>query len=459
MADHERYRILVVDDDPDILELLSDRLRLMRFQVTCAADGQEALRTLRQEPAPVTLLDLQLPGLGGLEILETIRSEGIQTTVIVITAWGTPQKAVEAMRAGAYDFIPKPLDPAHLEVVINKALERCALREENARLQTELCGLDRPLIGGSPAMLEVVRTAQQAAASNATILIRGESGTGKEILARAIHRWSPRKERPLVVVNCVALSEELLESELFGHEKGAFTGAYQLKRGKVELAEGGTLFLDEIGDIRPALQAKLLRLLQEQEFERVGGTRTLRGNLRFVAATNTDLERLLKQGTFRQDLYYRLNVVKLTLPPLRERKEDLGSLVQYFMEKYSAELRRLPKPVSPAAMAFLARHDWPGNVRELENAVERAVTLSTEPEIQPHDLPIFEPVAGTAVAAASLGSYHEAVLQFKRQLLQDALARTGGNQSRAADALGLQRTYLSRLLKEMGIREPNRSGS
>jgi DNA-binding NtrC family response regulator len=447
-----RRQVLVVDDDPDILDLLSDRLRLLGFEVSCAADGEEALRALRQDAAPVTLLDLQLPGLSGLQVLEAIRREAIATTVIVITAWGTLQKAVEAMRAGAYDFIPKPLDPAHLELVIMKALERYRLREENARLQTELSGLDRPLIGQSPAMRELVRTAQQAAASNATILIRGESGTGKEILARAIHRWSARRERPLVVVNCVALSEELLESELFGHEKGAFTGAHQLKRGKVELADGGTLFLDEIGDIRPALQAKLLRLLQEQEFERVGGTRTLRADLRFLAATNTDLERLMKQGAFRRDLYYRLNVVALCIPPLRDRKDDLEPLVRHFVEKYSAELRRLPKAVSPAAMALLARHGWPGNVRELENAIERAVTLSTDSDIQPHDLPIFESVPGAGAEPEAEGSYHAAVLAYKRHLLQEALAHSDGNQSRAAQALGLQRTYLSRLLKELGIR-------
>ncbi|HWU36109.1 MAG TPA: sigma-54 dependent transcriptional regulator, partial [Candidatus Acidoferrum sp.] len=271
-----RSRILVVDDDPDIRDLLSDRLQLMRLDVTCAADGQEALGILRQEPPPLTLLDLQLPRVSGMDVLRAIQRDGIDTTVIVITAWGTPERAVEAMRAGAYDFIPKPLNPAHLEVVINKALERDSLREENRLLHGELDSLERPLIGESPAIRDLIRTAQQAADSNATILLRGESGTGKEILARAIHRWSPRKDRPLVTVNCVALSEELLESELFGHEKGAFTGAHQKKQGKTELADGGTLFLDEIGDIRPALQAKLLRLIQEQEFERVGGTRPIR---------------------------------------------------------------------------------------------------------------------------------------------------------------------------------------
>jgi DNA-binding NtrC family response regulator len=451
MSNLRQRRVLVVDDDPDLLAVLADRLRLMRFGVECADDGEEALQMLHQEPAPITLLDLQLPGMSGLEVLKCIRRDGIDTTVIVITAWGTAQRAVEAMRAGAYDFIPKPLDPAHLEVVINKALERHTLREENTRLQTELNSLERPLISQSPAMLEVIRIAQQAAASNATILIRGESGTGKEILARAIHRWSERRLRPLVTVNCVALSEELLESELFGHEKGAFTGAHQLKRGKVEVAEGGTLFLDEIGDIRPALQAKLLRLLQEQEFERVGGIRPIRVDVRFVVATNTDLEDLLRRGAFRQDLYYRLKVVTVILPPLRARKDDLEILAHHFVEKYSAELKRPPKPMSPDAVALLAHYDWPGNVRELENAIERAVTLSTDAEIGPHDLPALEAMEDRAADRTGGGTYHDAVSQFKRQLLRDALARANGNQTRASEALGLQRTYLARLLKEYGI--------
>jgi putative PEP-CTERM system response regulator len=448
-----RSRILVVDDDPDIRELLSDRLQLMRLEVACAGDGEEALALLRQEAPPLTLLDLQLPRVNGMEVLQAIRREGIDTTVIVITAWATPERAVEAMRAGAYDFIPKPLDPAHLEVVINKALERDSLREENRLLHGELDSLDRPLIGESPAIQDVVRTAQQAAASNATILLRGESGTGKEILARAIHRWSPRRNRPLVTVNCVALSEELLESELFGHEKGAFTGAHQRKQGKVELANSGTLFLDEIGDIRPALQAKLLRLIQEQEFDRVGGTRPIRVDVRFVAATNTDLERAMKEGRLRQDLYYRLNVVTLVLPPLRERKGDVEPLARHFVEKYSAELKRPPKPVSPAALAMLIQYDWPGNVRELENAIERAVVLSTGAEIGPKDLPILKGEPSDETSEESAGTYHEAVLQFKRELLRSALARANGNQTRAAETLGLQRTYLSRLLKELGVRD------
>ncbi len=447
-----RGRLLLVDDDPDLREALSERLSLMKFDVTCASSGEEALDLLRRQRFPMTLLDLQLPRQSGLEVLQVIRREGLETTVIVITAWGTLEKAVEAMRAGAYDFLAKPLDLAHLEVVITKAMERNALREENWLLQGEIGSLERPLLGECPAFSEVVQTAREAAASNATILLRGESGTGKEILARAIHRWSPRASRPFVVVNCVALSEELLESDLFGHEKGAFTGAHQLKRGKVELADGGTLFLDEVGDIRPPLQAKLLRLLQEQEFQRVGGTQALRADLRFVAATNTDLERAMTEGRFRQDLYYRLNVVSLTLPPLRDRKADIDVLSRHFVEKYSRELKRSSKPMSSAALALLTGYHWPGNVRELENILERAVVLSKGSAIEPRDLPNLAHHPGEAPAGVNL-SYHDAVSAFKRDLLRAALVRANGNQTRAAEMLALRRTYLSRLLKVLGIRE------
>ena len=448
-----RSRILIVDDDPDILELLSDRLQLMRFEVACAKDGQEALSLLRQEAPPLTLLDLQLPRLSGMDVLHAIRREGLETTVIVITALGTPERAVEAMRAGAYDFIPKPLDPGHLEVVINKALERESLRAENWRLHSELEAEARPIIGRSPAVQDLIRTAKQAAASNATVLLRGESGTGKEILARAIHRWSPRRDEPLVIVNCVALSEELLESELFGHEKGAFTGAHQRKRGKAELADGGTLFLDEVGDIRAPLQAKLLRLLQEHEFERVGGTRPIRVDARFIAATNANLEQAMKQGMFRQDLYYRLNVVSLCLPPLRARREDIDDLANHFVAKYCAELKRPPAAISPAAMTLLRGYDWPGNIRELENAIERAVVLSGATEIEPRDLPIAQTSMEEDSEGAADSSYRLAVLNFKRELLRSALLKADGNQTRTAEALGLQRTYLSRLLRELGLRE------
>ena len=451
-----RVRILVVDDDPDIRELLSDRLQLMGFEPLCAKDGAEALGILRQDAPALTVLDLQLPGLGGMEVLQTIRREGLETTVIVITAWATAERAVEAMRSGAYDFISKPLDPAHLEVVINKALERERLREENRLLHSELDTQDRSLIGESPGLQALRRTAQQAAASNATILLRGESGTGKEILARAIHRWSPRNDRPLVIVNCVALSEELLESELFGHEKGAFTGAHQRKQGKVELAHGGTLFLDEIGDLRPSLQAKLLRLLQEQEFERVGGAETIRVDVRIIAATHRNLQQLMREGKFREDLYYRLNVIPIHLPPLRERKSDIALLVEFLLERFTAKGKGTATSLSPRSMSILMDHGWPGNVRELENVLEHAMVCSRgaviEPEALPRSLLMRQPETspnGSALSAPV--ESHSPSLEAERQVVLRALEGNGWNRGRAAESLGVDRTTLWRKMRRLGI--------
>ena len=295
-------RVLLVDDDPDFCEALSDRLRSLGFQVTVADCGPEALRLCREEPPAIVLLDLVMPEMDGMVVLETIRREEPDVVVIVITGHGTIARAVEAMKKGAYDFVTKPVDPRHLEIVLGKALERQALRDANALLSSEVGDRYAAIVGDSPQMRAVLDVARRAAPSGATVLLLGESGTGKEVIARAIHRWSHRRDQPFVVVNCVALSEELLESELFGHEKGAFTGAHQQKRGKLEVAHGGTVLLDEIGDIRPALQAKLLRVLQDQTFERVGGTRPVRTDVRFVAATNRDLRAAVRDGLFRLDL-------------------------------------------------------------------------------------------------------------------------------------------------------------
>src|SRR5262249_31438428 len=294
--------------------------------VSVADRGTEALRLCREEPPAIVLLDLVLPGMDGMVVLETIRREEPDVVVIVITGHGTIARAVEGMKKGAYDFVSKPVDSRHLEIVLGKALERQALRDANALLSSEVGDRYGAIVGESPAMQSVLDVARRAAPSGATVLLLGESGTGKEVVARAIHRWSLRASRPCVVVNCVALSEELLESELFGHEKGAFTGAHQQKRGKLEFANGGTVFLDEIGDIRPSLQAKLLRVLQDQTFERVGGTRPIHSDLRFVAATNRDLSLAVRQGHFRLDLFYRLHVVTVSLPPLRERPGDVDAL-------------------------------------------------------------------------------------------------------------------------------------
>ncbi|HZS33317.1 MAG TPA: sigma-54 dependent transcriptional regulator, partial [Methylomirabilota bacterium] len=384
---------------------------------------------------------------------ETVRREEPDVPVVVITGHGTIARAVDAMKKGAYDFVTKPVDARHLEIVLAKALERQALRDANALLSSEVGDRYAAIVGESPQMRAVVDVARRAAPSGATVLLLGESGTGKEVIARAIHRWSDRASQPFVVVNCVALSEELLESELFGHEKGAFTGAHQQKRGKLEVAHGGTVFLDEIGDIRPALQAKLLRVLQDQTFERVGGTRAIRSDLRFVAATNRDLRAAVRDGLFRLDLYYRLDVVTLTLPPLRERAGDVPALAQHFLERYRRELKRDLRGITPDALAALRRYAWPGNVRELENVIERATVLAEGPEIGVRDLPAELRDAGLAdgVTREAARTYHAAVEEFKRGLIASTLRRTGGNRTRAARLLGLQRTYLARLIRDLGL--------
>jgi len=449
-------RLLLVDDDPDFCEALGDRLRAAGFPVTVAHRGAEALRAVREDPPAVVLLDLVLPGLDGMAILETVRREAPEVLVVVITGHGTIARAVEAMKKGAYDFVTKPVDARHLEIVLGKALERQSLRDANALLTSELGDRYAAIVGESPQMRGVVDVARRAAPSAATILLLGESGTGKEVIARAVHRWSDRADQPFVVVNCVALSEELLESELFGHEKGAFTGAHQQKRGKLEVAHGGTVFLDEIGDIRPSLQAKLLRVLQDQTFERVGGTRPIRADVRFVAATNRDLRAAVRDGLFRLDLYYRLDVVSLTLPPLRERPGDVPALAQHFLERFRRELKRDLRGLTPEALACLRRYGWPGNVRELENVVERAAVLAEGPEIGPRDLPaeIRETGLADGMARESARSYHAAVEEFKRGLIATTLRRTGGNRTRAARVLGLQRTYLARLIRDLGLAGP-----
>ncbi len=449
-------RVLLVDDDPDFCEALSDRLRSLGFQVSVADRGPEALRLCREEPPAIVLLDLVLPGMDGMAVLETIRREEPDVVVIVITGHGTIARAVEAMKKGAYDFVSKPIDARHLEIVLGKALERQALRDANALLSSEVGDRYAAIVGDSHQMRAALDVARRVAPSGATVLLLGESGTGKEVIARAIHRWSRRANQPFVVVNCVALSEELLESELFGHEKGAFTGAHQQKRGKLEVAHGGTVFLDEIGDIRPALQAKLLRVLQDQTFERVGGTRPIQTDVRFVAATNRDLRAAVRDGLFRLDLYYRLDVVSVTLPPLRERAGDVPALAQHFLERYRRELKRELHGITPEALSALRRYAWPGNVRELENVIERAAVLADGPDVTPQDLPAEIREAGLTdgMTREAVRTYHAAVEEFKRGLIASTLRRTSGNRTRAARLLGLQRTYLARLIRDLGLAAP-----
>ena len=418
--------ILVVDDDAHIRQALVERFTARKFDVRSAESGKDALSKIVNEQPDVVLLDLQLPDGDGFWVLQRLREEGVEATVVVITAFGTVDKAVQAMKEGAYDFIQKPFEPALVEETVRRALERSSLRRTVRAAEPAVIGL-----------AAAVELARKAAKSDATVLLLGESGTGKEVIARYIHRSGP-----FVAVNAAALAETLLESELFGHEKGAFTGAVARRPGKFELAHGGTIFLDEIGDITPAMQAKLLRVLQERAFERVGGTETLTVDVRVIAATNRDLKKRVAEGQFREDLYYRLNVLSIALAPLRERRADIRPLAEHFLRELKPGAR-----LAADTLQALERYDWPGNARELRNAVERAVALSEAEEIGPGDLP------PELLLSESLppDSFHGQVEDFRRRLIRETLARHGGNQTRAAEALKLQRTYLARLIRQLGL--------
>ncbi len=441
-------KILVVDDDPDLLDLITDRLSANGFAVIRAANGLDALNAIKKEEPTIVFLDLQMPKMSGMDVLRAIKKEGLNITVIVISAFGTIESAVEAIKEGAYDFIVKPFDPTHLEVVINKVLEREGLKCAKEYLSSQLGERYRFIIGNNPKMAEIVEMTKKVANSKSTVLLLGESGTGKEVIARSIHQWSDRAKGPFIPVNCVALSENLLESELFGHEKGAFTGAIQQKKGKLELADSGTLFLDEVGDISPSLQAKLLRVLQDHEFERVGGTRYIKVDIRVVAATNRDLNKAIAEGKFREDLYYRLNVVNIKMPVLRDRTDDVPVLAEYFVNKFSMEMKKDIKKISSEAMNILLQYHWPGNIRELQNVIERGVVLCNGSELMPEDLPLLP--SASVQPKPELG-FHNAIKEYKRNLISEALKRNSGSQAKAADYLDLQRTYLSRLMKELDI--------
>jgi len=442
--------ILVVDDDEDIRAVLRDRLDSLHYQVFEAACGRDALALLEQQNVQMVLLDVVMPDMDGLTVLGEIRKRGLDVTVIMITAYATIERAVQAMKHGAYDFIPKPFEPDHITLIVGKALERQTLKRGIEILTEELDDRHRLVIGQSEAMNRALEVARKAAASKSTVLLLGESGTGKEIFARAIHKWSDRKSQPFIAINCVGLSRELLESTLFGHERGAFTGAVEQKKGKLELAHGGTVFLDEVGDISTELQTKLLRFLQEREFERVGGTRPIRVDVRIIAATNRNLNTAVENGHFREDLFYRLNVIALLLPPLRERKEDISGLANYFVNRFALETKKTFDGIAGDALKKLIAYPWPGNVRELGNEIERALVLGKGPQLTISDLPA-KIISAPASRARDDFTYHSAVDDFRRDLINKTLAQTQGSRVAAAKILGLQRTYLSRLIKSLGL--------
>jgi two-component system, NtrC family, response regulator AtoC len=442
--------ILVADDDPDIRDILKDALTSLGFNVSTASSGQECLDRLEKIGPELLVLDIEMPDKGGLEVLKEVRRRGIDVIVIMVTAYGTVERAVQAMKEGAFDFITKPFELDHIALVVEKALERERLKR-GFELFAQETGERYRLIGGESSNIrEAIETARKAAASKSTVLLLGESGTGKEVFARAIHNWSDRKDEPFVAINCVGLARDLLESELFGHERGAFTGAHQLKKGKMEVAHGGTVFLDEIGEISPELQIKLLRFLQEREFERVGGTQPIPVDVRVIAATNRDLANAMKDGRFRKDLYYRLNVIPILLPALRERKEDIPLLADFFLRRFSLDTKKRFTGIADEAGARLRAYEWPGNVRELENVVERSVVLGEGPEITLDDLP--PRISGGEPETPANGlSYRHAVNAARTEVIKRALAHTNGNRTAAARVLGMHKTHLLNLIKSLGI--------
>ena len=442
--------ILVADDDPYVQEALKDRLESLGCRVLQAADGLQAVEIIERQTPHMAFLDIEMPGMKGLDVLREIRKRDHNLPVVIITAYGTIGLAVEAMKEGAYDFIAKPFQGGHIALVVQKALEKERLTREIEVLSEEIDKRYQLIIGASLEMNRALDSARKAAISSATVLLLGESGTGKEVFAHAIHNWSERKDKPFVAINCVGLSRELLESELFGHEKGAFTGASELKKGKIELAHGGTVFLDEVGDISAELQTKLLRFLQEREFERVGGIKPISVDVRIIAATNRDLENALQTGQFRADLFYRLNVVPIALPPLRQRRADIPVLAAYFLQRFAVETKKRFTDISPDAAESLLTYDWPGNVRELANVIERAVVLGQGPELTLLDLPVNVVSAAPGPAIES-SNYHDAVDAYRRELIAKTLEQAQGSRAAAAKMLGLQRTYLSRLIKSLGI--------
>ncbi len=471
-------RILVADDEESMRWVLSKALKRKGFSVDLAADGRQALDLIQENSYDLAILDIKMPGITGLDLLDRIRETKSDLLVVIMTAEASMKNAVEAMKRGAYDYITKPFDLDVIDAILEKVAKAREITGQVTMLKQELkerYQVEKNIIGNSPAMQELYKTIGKVAGSDVTILIQGESGTGKELVARAIHFNSGRLGKPFVAINCAAIPRDLLESELFGSEKGAYTGASDRKQGKFEQANHGTIFLDEIGDMPLDLQAKILRVLQEQEVTRIGGTHNIAVDVRIVAATNQELLERVRNKEFREDLYYRLNVVPINLPPLRERREDIPALAGYFLERTCTELSIPPKQLSREAMAILTAHYWPGNIRELENTIKRAVILSNDPQLTAADFDSLQPQAGDVgnstsqtsledLVAAKLGTcfngiehlekgdIHAMVLeQVERPLIRHILEKTRWNQVKAADILGINRNTLRKKITELGI--------
>lgn len=450
-------RILIVEDEEEMRLILNKALTIQGFQVEEAGDGETALKRLQQASFDVVVLDVRLPGMSGLDALQQIKIFDPDLVVIIMTAFGSKELALQAMKSGAYDYFTKPFKLEEMGVVLRRALEKRQLQRELQALRERVRQqyTVSNMIGQSPGMGEVFRLIHKLAPTDATVFITGESGTGKELVAEAIHMQSPRRERPFIPLNCAAVPEGLLESELFGHEKGAFTGAVARKPGKFELADEGTLFLDEIGDMNFHLQAKILRILEKKNFERVGGTHTVQVNVRIIAATHRNLQQLVEQGTFREDLYYRLNVVSISLPPLRERYEDIPLLVDHLISDVNRRLNLHIKGVSQSTLDLFLNYPWPGNVRELRNCIERAAILSEGEVISPEVLPLHFQGLKDELAPEGAGkepsSLDGQVEQFERRLIASALRQAEGVQSRAAQLLGIPERSLWYRIKKYQI--------
>ncbi|MCD6521353.1 sigma-54-dependent Fis family transcriptional regulator [Candidatus Calescamantes bacterium] len=445
-----KEEILLIEDDTRAREGLKIALEEEGYSVIEASTGEEGLKWIKRKHIPLLITDLKLPGINGMEVLKKTLKISPSTEVIILTAYGTVENAVEAMKEGAYHYLTKPINLDEFLIVVKKALDHYRLKEKVELLEKELeerYSFEN-IIGTSRKMREVFQTITQVAPTKAPVLITGESGTGKELVARAIHRRSDRKDKPFVVIHCGAIVTTLLESELFGHEKGAFTGAIESKPGRFELADGGTIFLDEVSEIEPSVQVKLLRVLQEQEFERVGGVKTIKVDVRILSATNVNLEERVKEGKFREDLYYRLKVITIHLPPLRERKEDIPLLVHAFIKEASEANRKEIKGITSRALTILMNYHWPGNVRELKNVIESMVILAKKDVLTVNDIPPYIRCPGEKedYVTIKLGTpWHE----IEKELIFAALRKSGGNKSKAAEILGLSRRTLYRKLREL----------
>jgi DNA-binding NtrC family response regulator len=446
---NNRTSILIVDDEMVVRDSLTKWFLEDGYQVGAAENAADAIRQLQAQPWDIILLDIKMPGMDGMELQQRIKQIDAAATIIFITAHASVDTAVQALKSGAFDYVTKPIDPDYLSHLVANAIKQRALVSENVRLKEQIAEFPKldEIVGKSPAMQQVFQLVETVARTDTTVMIRGESGTGKELLARAIHGNSQRRYFPLVVINCGGMPEGVLESELFGHERGAFTGAQYRRKGKLELADQGTLFLDEVGNIDMKTQMDLLRVIETKQFSRVGGNEIIKVDFRVICATNKDLERAVQEGTFREDLYYRLNVFTIYVPPLRERKSDIPLLARYFVRKYSRAMAKPVTGISPEAMDVLVRYDWPGNVRELENSIERAMVVGRPPAITPDDLPFRITEKNHIPRSGSLAS-------MERAHIADVLEKNNWNITRSAEILEIDRVTLYNKINRYGLRKP-----